>query len=970
MGWLSSVHFGMVVLVLSSCQDLPRSQEPVDESKAEPSVSAPQAALPIQESPADAALPPPEPLFQETRVEPSPVLPVPPPEPEPDPASLLGLLPYDTTWEHASFVNFRPAEGREASVNPPRFSWPYLQAGKPSGPFWHGHAPGVPVSKPASLTEFQFQISADANFADPLVDQRSSWNFANSLKPLPPGTWYWRVGYMTSGESGEPTWSEVRSFVLTPETPTWDRSGFSQAADLIAAKPHPRFGPLDGDWSVMLTRLQGDELGKRWYEGMKRTANSARRQSWWKEGLPETDKFTNAQIKKMKRQERLQFAEMAKQLATASLVYKLSDDARLAKVAELWEQFCRYEKGGLASPEFHGSRIKFTTQIITYLAVGYDCLYHDLTEAQREKMREAIRWRLAAVFEESMTWANRGQGIIHQGGLAIEGSSHPYQNFCWALPGILATLGHEEISERLLPLALDFMAGVGSVEGMEEAYSEGQGYGNEKLWTFLEASAFLQLVYPEFNFAANPWYARQGEWFLQVFRPGLKYWPFGDQHGSDVHLQRTQVQNHHLLWQLTGDTRFAHRLQALRAWRLRRFVPSQPPFADLFLLGRSPGVLEVETNGAAETTAELFPQAGWVAVANTRPSEHEKFSETVGMIFQSRPSGFSGHSYRAENSFMWFGYGEVLSSGGGLRNISSLFARMTMAHNGILINGQGQEYHSYTLPTKYVGRILAYRETPEFIHWVGEATNAYPKVEGVERVLRHVVFVRGKWFAILDDLALKEGTKPATWSWLFKVRPDVPLTINNPTNGLASFSYAIGQAQAQVVLADPNCTLTLRNQPHQEAYQNPHTGKDHLPSDLAQIRQTMKFKNSDHHDRREEAEKGPVAHNLWAENVEASTQQTFLAGLLCWPVDGEGPRVEASHSLALTVSWPGKEPVTVSFDPQLPGTITIDLEPYRQAAQEAAPTLAQSPDTSQTSHDKPFPSSSLTADVHDASLRH
>ena len=36
-------------------------------------------------------------------------------------------VPADPRQEYARFVRFRPADGQVVTLNPPRFSWPYVQ---------------------------------------------------------------------------------------------------------------------------------------------------------------------------------------------------------------------------------------------------------------------------------------------------------------------------------------------------------------------------------------------------------------------------------------------------------------------------------------------------------------------------------------------------------------------------------------------------------------------------------------------------------------------------------------------------------------------------------------------------------------------------------------------------------------------------------------------------------------------------
>ncbi len=788
-----------------------------------------------------------------------------------------GHLEWDTRWENASVLNHRPADKRAVSINPPRFSWAYLAEGRPAGPRWANPKTNLPNaslqrSPNPPLTQFRFQIASNSAFHDPIVDVVTEINFYNALSPLSSGTWHWRVGRLS--RDAEWRWEASRSFYITSTTPTWDRSVITAAAEQIARLPYPRIGPHDRNWRGLAEQLKKRDPGVRWLKGVEVEANLALESDWWSEGLPEHDTPQAG----MSRQEQLFFAQVARGIAATAWMGKLTGHTAYLPAKEHLLAFCRYEKGGRSSPEFHGSRIKFTTEIIKHLAMAYDALHDDLKPEERQQVLQALEWRVHAVWFESMTWSDDNAGTLHADGIGIQGNSHPFQNLCWTLPGLIILAGQSDHADRALGIALNFLAGVGSVEGPDEGYNAGPGYGNEKGWAMLEAMGYVDRVLPELELGRSPQVRRLGDWYRHLFRPGLQLWPFGDQHGDAHHLQRTQMINFLKLGVLTERPEDFARFRALNSYRYSRMHPNRALYEDLVPLSRIriPEHLEYPN----EENSLLFPIAGWVMVSNVPPSDWKQFRDATGMIFTSRPKGISTHSYRAENSFMWYSHGEVLSGGGGIRKYSSNYSRSTEAHNTILIDGEGQDYEPLTLPPPgWAGRISSYRETDEFIHWVGDASPAYhTHGEGI-RVLRHVVFLKSaSSFILYDDL---HRTLPATWTWAITLRKASGL--QRIPNG---YQYQVGEVTAQILFASsPSLDL------HDE---------------------------------------GPVeteSHRLRVRNRVPASHHSFLSVLQAWreqPVD-----TAVLHEKGVRIHRPGSVPVTVSFDPDTPGDITIHPELFR-----------------------------------------
>ncbi len=121
------------------------------------------------------------------------------------------------------------------------------------------------------------------------------------------------------------------------------------------------------------------------------------------------------------------------------------------------------------------------------------------------------------------------------------------------------------------------------------------------------------------------------------------------------------------------------------------------------------------------------------------------------------------------------------------------WAHSTVAHNGVLVDGQGQTKHT---PAPH-GRIVDSRFTPEWDYVVGDATQAYG--DRLTRYHRHVVFVKGSatdsrtgpYVVLYDDL---EAKSPATFQFLL--------------HGLRAFE--VDEAKQQLSVQQPHAGVDVQ----------------------------------------------------------------------------------------------------------------------------------------------------------------
>jgi len=317
-------------------------------------------------------------------------------------------------------------------------------------------------------------------------------------------------------------------------------------------------------------------------------------------------------------------------------------------------------------------------------------------------------------------------------------------------------------------------------------------------------------------------------------------------------------------------------------------------------------------------TAAVFPVAGWVMAATGPPSRRVTFERGAGFVFQCRPRGGYSHSFYSDGSFQLHAYGQMLNHGGGSSGNQDAFAYHTMSHNTILIDGLGQAQTGRGQKFPTYGRIIAYKKGKCFVYCAGDVTRCYPVEPGnydrwgikmhevyrnralpyLERFIRHIVFVRGRYFVIYDDLSF---SKPALYTWLYHILPQDPITFREET---FSIEYSVGDVRVRLQHIAGLDTLSLEDRKGLDGFINPFTGEDYR-----------------------EWRKGDIVcgHNLWINTTEPVRRRRFLAVVYPVPPGEDVPPIEKVDDCTVSV---GGE--VVSFNPESSGTgksvCTVDAE--------------------------------------------
>ena len=84
----------------------------------------------------------------------------------------------------------------------------------------------------------------------------------------------------------------------------------------------------------------------------------------------------------------------------------------------------------------------------------------------------------------------------------------------------LALYEHSEVGREWYDLISNYLVGISSGHGFDEAWNEGPGYGSSKSKWLVNASLYFDTTIPHADLGKNPFYDRMGEYFCRVIPVG------------------------------------------------------------------------------------------------------------------------------------------------------------------------------------------------------------------------------------------------------------------------------------------------------------------------------------------------------------------------------------------------------------------------------------------------------------------
>jgi len=783
--------------------------------------------------------------------------------------------------QYARYVHFRPGDGQVVTLNPPRFSWPYV--------------PGIVFAKrerPADQ-RFTLQVSRTKSFAKPEVEVRDAvCNFYNFLPALRGARkWYWRVGYNVGTDREQ--WSDTRAFTIAENAVVWDRSRLRDA--IASVKGHPRILLNRADRDRILKLRDKHPFSKDLADHIIGVADKTLRAKLYEDFPTDDGKSIN-------------YMQLGRSLVFVAFAYLLTGDEKYSGFKERFLRIASWPPGGKSSPEGGGADDKWSTHLTEYLGLFYDWFYDDLTAEERSVVRHSLEWRINHTMN-NFAWRRDKGTRIGKGSIAVLCSSHPYENLMVTLPGALAICDESDAVREALEIGIHYIIGITSGMGEDEGWNEGPGYGNGKMKWLTDATWYLQTALPALDLGKNEAYSAYCDFFARITPIGARHCSFGNRGINELDWSSSRITNFRRVAMLRQDsTAMQNWLDTRRRLAELGRANAMPysPWIDYVL----PYYASEPRPRAEDHRARLFPLEGWVTVSSAPPSDYDAQKNAVSMTFHCRPRGGYSHSFRSENAFDIHAYGETIAVGGGTTSNQSFFANHTMSHNTILVNGREQEASkTYDIPV--LGRIIAFQEGDDFVYWAGDATDAYAKDAELARFIRHVLFVDNAYFVIFDDLAVRGDAKPATFQWLYHITPSVPLDFD-PDRFI--LRYAVGETQVVLQHVAHVEDLTFRNYHGAEGMVNPITGEDLTRMDKWLRGKRMKKKIPPPMD----------AQHLWISHKTPQRQMKFLAVIVPFRRGQTPPAITRVSDVAVRVTFGGRKKV-ISFRRDVKADIVVDV---------------------------------------------
>jgi len=404
---------------------------------------------------------------------------------------------------------------------------------------------------------------------------------------------------------------------------------------------------------------------------------------------------------------------------------------------------CRYRTWGL--DRIDGMDLAAGHQLFG-LGLVYDWCYHDLDQAARQEIRRTLVQRTSAMYEAAATGKVWWQRSYLQ--------NHLWVNISGMAVSGLALCDEVDDAACWIGLPLEKFRRTMDSLGPDGASHEGVGYweyGVEYMLKFMDPARSLLGV----DLYDCDWWRNTSAYALYLTLP-CKAWqrndcivdiadcPRGHWYGPDYLLRGLARQYRHgyaqwLAQEIDGAEVAASAAPWLNLIWYDPTLPAKGPeslptlrhFEDM-------GIVSARSDWSGGESLVVFKCGPFIGHHAT-----DRFNYDPG----------GGHVHPDANHFVLFGGGQWLIRDDGYR------PKWTSHHNTLLVNGRGQLGEGAqwfrgeeALARKAKPKILRAVSTPQWDHCIGDATAAYPVELGLERFIRHLLFLKPGILIVADDI--------------------------------------------------------------------------------------------------------------------------------------------------------------------------------------------------------------------------
>lgn len=646
---------------------------------------------------------------------------------------------------------YRPAEDAVLRLNPPSLTW---------------------LHEPEARS-YTVEWSATPEFRDAVSVSDIPWPTYTHHVPLAPGRYVWRYCFRTK-DGAASNWSAVRRFTVPADAVPFPMPTRAEQRERVPGE-HPRLFLRPQDLPRLRAWARKD--GAQQLAELRRAADRmiAAGPTPEPEHLGSARDKSNKELIKYWWPNREQTMKACEEAETIAFVYLLTQDKKYGQAARRWIlHLASWDPDGPTNFKLNCEAGK---PLLYRPARAYDWAYDTLSEADRDQVRRAMLRRIGDAWESGEV--QRGVGHLNR-----PYSSHG--NRVWHKIGEagIAFLGEIPEAATWLDYAVNkfyacYPVWADDDGGWHEGVSYWGGYMSKAVWWLQAAQAALQI-----DGFAKPFFAQVGDYPLYVAPPGSPNMGFGDLSfrtppaswgGFLEYFLRAGSQRpeggHAGYWRWWTERWQMHGQGGVLGFLYDANLPPLPP-------AKPPTDLP---------PSKVFHGIGVASLHTTLLDSHDD----VHFLFKSSPFGSQSHGHNPQNSFQLNAFGEALLTTCVYRDLHGSrfhygWAHSTVAHNAVLVDGEGQVKHVATPQ----GRIVAEQLTPRWDYVVGDATAAYGG--RLTHCLRHVALIKDTpdpLIVIYDDVAAEA---PQTFQFLLHALSPFTvdqhrseLTLERPRAGLA-----------------------------------------------------------------------------------------------------------------------------------------------------------------------------------------
>ena len=632
---------------------------------------------------------------------------------------------------------------------------------------------------------FPLQQPVNGNFNRPLSN--------DVLDISPPGFCWWRAAprgeayyrLRVESESGEAVYQSgvlcdpvhVPNIVLPAGSYRWLVDGLNARGEVITTRPAQNFSisenALELPWiepedllsrvpadhprllfpSAMLPeiRVSLDDSRRVAYEDLKKLAEEALELEVM--AKPDFDRFDRETEYAMRRTAyRASYQEFTRVynrgMVPMALMYQLSGEEKYGMAAKKHLlNVLDWELDGVAS--LVESFDEVGLRIARTAAQGYDWLYDILTEEERREVRKMLLAR-----GDQMLARLESRDFLYKSAYSHDGR----------LPGYLLefsiVLAEEERAQVWMDYAMRALLTVfPHWGGKEGGWAEGINYVlsyNERFITPLQ-SLYEATGYDLWN---KPYFRNMRSFLMYCISPLGEISPFGDAEHNSIKSRAGDLYSilyFHALHYRDPETR----------WWIEQLEKDRENSARLGAMHRIINEDDLKPEKPESLKPDrAFNGVGWAALH----SDILNPENDLMILFKSSPYGPVSHSHADQNSFAIMKGGKALAQPSGARYpqhqspFHFQYTNLTVAHNALLINGEGQIDRDASAN----GQLVDFNSTPHLGYVAGDAQKCYGN--RLDFYNRYVVMIRPSVILLIDDLS---GPEPFSVDWLMHGREEM-----------------------------------------------------------------------------------------------------------------------------------------------------------------------------------------------------